>query len=225
MNFLRLNAAYNAWLVPVYGWPFPLGYASQLEARGVVPRSTTSVSVKVYADKQADVHLAIYSAPLTVNGADSELIAQADALAVLNTEQTVAVDIPSGGLAGDAIEPDGTITITAASLSVTGSGTAFPTDGTWTGYEIQAKNGDWYQIASVTSATALTLTGPAARVSAAAGDFLVRRPDPAAFVVRLWVDNIVGGTLEAIARDTSITDIDGQPQIPGVVTVTEMTFQ
>jgi uncharacterized phage protein gp47/JayE len=57
--------------------------------------------------------------------------------------------------------PTGTISMTSGSPTVTGSGTSFPTDGSWTGYQLQAVNGTWYTVSSVGGATTLTLTSNA----------------------------------------------------------------
>jgi len=43
---------------------------------------------------------------------------------------------------------------------------------------------------------------------------------PAEYVVRLWFDNASGGTLDTVARDTSITDTTKQVKIPYGVSVT-----
>lgn len=61
----------------------------------------------------------------------------------------------------------GTITITAGSASVTGSGTAFVTGGAWSGVEIETASGHRYKVASVGSTTALTLDGVAGRTESA----------------------------------------------------------
>lgn len=61
----------------------------------------------------------------------------------------------------------GTITITAGSASVTGSGTSFVTGGAWSGVEIMTASGYRYKVASVTNATTLTLDGVAGRTETA----------------------------------------------------------
>lgn len=58
--------------------------------------------------------------------------------------------------------PAGTISMTAGSTAVTGSGTTFVTGSAWVGYQIRAVNGTWYTIASVSTTTSLTLTENAA---------------------------------------------------------------
>lgn len=220
-SYQRLNFTANGYLAPPLGFPMKLGQVSEYEARGEVPKSTASVTATVYADKQCDVHVALLCAPLVRSGSDSELLLQVDTLAVTRTLQSIAITTPTN-LSAATITPAGTITIAAASQSVTGSGTAFPTDGQWNGYEIQTKNGSWYQVSSVTSATALTLVNPTTTISAGAGAFYVRRPTPAALVYRIWIDNIVGGTVETIARDAAITSISTQPQIPGGLNISSI---
>lgn len=57
--------------------------------------------------------------------------------------------------------PAGTITLTAGSTSVTGSGTTFTTDAP-AGFQISTDKNTWYTVASVTNDTTLTLTSSAA---------------------------------------------------------------
>lgn len=220
-SFLRLNLTANSYLAPALGYPFRIGPQTESEARGVVPGRASTIVATVYADKQCDVHMALLCAPLLENGPDSEVLLQVDSLAVMISPTAITLAVPVNTSAV-AIAPSGTITLTAASQSVTGAGTAFPLDGSWNGYEIQAKNGTWYQIASVQSATALTLNMPTGLIVAGAGAFYVRRPVPVAYILRLWMDNVVGGTVETIARDPSITNIVGQPQIPGNLNVSSI---
>lgn len=70
--------------------------------------------------------------------------------------------------------PAGTITFTAGSTAVTGSGTAFVTGSTWVGYQIGLRGGSgqdpstWYTIASVTNGTNLVITANAAATASGA---------------------------------------------------------
>lgn len=219
-SYLRLNLAPNGYLAPSLGFPMKLGPQTEMEARGTIPLSLSTVTASFYADKQCDVHMALLCAPLLVNGTDSELLTQVDTTAVLTTSQDAS--ITKATLAGDAVAQTGTVTISANSQSVTGSGTSFPTDGSWNGYQIQVKNGTWHQISSVTSAAALTINTPTAAISAASGAFYVRRPAPGALIFRIWIDNVQGGTVETIARDAGVTNISSQPQIPGGLTITKI---
>jgi hypothetical protein len=47
---------------------------------------------------------------------------------------------------------------------------------------------------------------------------------PAEYVVRLWYDNASGGTLDTVARDTSITDTTKQVKIPYGIAVTAFSI-
>lgn len=221
MAHLGINITANNYLVPPYGYPLRLGQGGEYEARGVLPRTVLSIVAEVVADTKCDVHAALLCAPLLVDGVDSELILQVDSLAVTSAGATLTLTIPAA-LAGTAIAPTGTIAIASETQAVVGTATAFPLDGSWNGYELQVSGGSWYQIGSVTDATHLTLTTATGLIAAGTGAFYVRRPVPAAFVYRIWIDNIVGGTAETLARDGSITDIAGQPKIPGGLTVSKI---
>lgn len=220
---LKLNLSQNGRFAPPGGWPLGLNAQISRHASGVCPSTVSLVTANVQADLQADVHLALFSAPLTVNASDSVLLAQTDALAVSTSAQDITVTVPSS-LTPASFTPGGTITVSNASQAVAGSATSFPTDGQWTGYEISVKGYGWNQIASVQSATSLTLNNPTAAITAAAGAFYVRRPRPEAFVVMIWCDNVVGGTPETIARDSSILTIANQPQVPFGITVNSMVI-
>lgn len=77
----------------------------------------------------------------------------------VSTEDGTVVFETSGDLTIAAYEtPSGTISMTAGSSAVTGSGTSFPTGTTWEGWQIRGNGGAWYTIASVSSTTSLTLT-------------------------------------------------------------------
>ncbi len=66
--------------------------------------------------------------------------------------------------------PAGTIALAAGSPTVTGTGTSFPTDGSWNGYQIRVptSSNTWYTISSVSTSTSLTLTTNAASTVATA---------------------------------------------------------
>lgn len=199
---IRLNLSGNGYFASPSGWPLRLCQQTDLSASGTVSRRYSTISATLYADKEASVTMALYSAPLLVGGSDNALLASATTDGVLSTEQTLTLEIPTGeDLVAEAIEPTGTITISAGSQTVTGSGTTFKTDGQWNGYEIQVKNGAWHQIASVASTTSLTINTPTAAIAANAGAFYVRRPRPVAFVFVISASNIVGVTAESLPED------------------------
>lgn len=195
----RLNLGPNARLWPAGGFPLRLWPGGDSVAIGAIPARYGTVTAEVRAERKADVHLALYRGPLLPDGADSLLVAQADLSGLTQLSQTLTVTAPA--LDDEAEEQTGTVTLTADSTAVTGSGTAFPLGTSWEGLELQVGSGPWQAIESVTSATALVLATEAP--ASAAGAFRVRLPPVRLYSVRLWVDQVEAEPMAAVTRRAS----------------------
>ncbi len=91
---INCNLTSNGYFAPPGGYPFRL-YVGQETAAGFIPKGIVTVIAAVKPDYVADVHLAIYTAPMTSGGDDGALVLQVDALATTSKGATLTLTIPA----------------------------------------------------------------------------------------------------------------------------------
>jgi hypothetical protein len=150
---IAMNLSGNALFGVPGGYPVKLSALGQMSMTGIVPKGAASVSAAVYADKQANVHMAIYAMPTTAT------------LGVPGSDGAIITDLDTQGVVSKTYQAD-----IAGLLS--------------------------------TSQT-LTLTMPTTKA-------------PTPYVLRLWVDGIVGTTVDTLDRDADGMTTDEAPKPVGV---------
>lgn len=224
---LYLNTAPNGIMAaPAGGYPIRLSALLDTAATGVMPIGKYSTATAVLkADTSATAHLGLFMPPVIAGSEDLGVIAQTD-LVMSSGKQTMIVTLPATLPVVAQLGP-GSISLSTASTTVTGTGTLFATDGTLNGYLIHV-DGDndasakplWYSIVSVASATSLTISVKPTNTVAGAWYLKPAYPQPPAVVVRLWVDGTAGRTADTVAHQAVAGyAVSQNPGVPNGVTL------
>ncbi len=160
---LQLNLAPNGYYAPPIAYPLRLWVGEETSVVGVLPKTATTVTATVYAQYQANVHLAIFSIPT----------------GILNPGNATN------------LSPDGPVVTTTDS---NGNVTTYQPD-------------------------IVGLTNQPQTISVSVPT-LKQHQQPTTFVVRLWVDHVVGGSIDNTDRKAGGSyTVSTNPNIPNAVFV------